>query len=92
MNGIKERLIMKKFFLLSVLFIFMGDLSANQSTIIYKIEEYGSSISVFCIAGYVFVNYDDGTLTQVNEKVVMRNGTRYSVPMTCNSYRERIKK
>ena len=88
---------MKKFFLLSVLFIFMGNLSAKQSEIIYEIERYQKNsdgikdIKAFCIASYVFVNYDNGTLTQLNEKVVMRNGARYSVPMTCNKYREKMK-
>ena len=81
---------MRKLFLLSVLFIFMENISANQSTIIGPIDSYGGSIKVFCIANYVFVNYDDGTLTQVNKKVVLRNGSRYSVPMTCNEYREKI--
>ena len=92
---------MKKFFLLSVLFIFMGNLSAEQSKIIYQIEnkklkkggvESASiDIKALCIAGYVFVNYDNGTLTQLMEKVVMNSGTRYSVPMTCNKYREKMK-
>tara|TARA_Y100000746_G_C15419589_1_gene413755 strand:- start:142 stop:411 length:270 start_codon:yes stop_codon:yes gene_type:complete len=88
---------MKKLFLLSVLFIFMGNLSADRSEIIYEIEWYEKNstgikeIKALCIAGYVFVNYDGGTLTQLMEKVVMNSGTRYSVPMTCNKYREKMK-
>ena len=76
---------MKKLFLLSVLFIFMGNVSANFG-MIEKIDEDSKYIEVYCIADYVFVSNHRGDLTQVNKKVVLNNGSRYSVPMTCREY------
>ena len=81
---------MRKLFLLSVLFIFMENVSANF-TMIEKLDEgkyeyEGKFIEVYCIADYVFVSYGMNDLTQVNKKVVLNNGSRYSVPMTCREY------
>ena len=63
----------------------MGNVSANQSRIIKEIDREGS-ILVFCIANYVFVKYGNGTLTQINKHETMKNGTGYTVPMSCSDY------
>ena len=83
---------MRKLFLLSVLFIFMGNVSANFG-MIEKLDGNPKDIAVYCIADYVFVSYLRGDFTQINKKVVLRNGSRYSVPMTCNEYvKEKLKR
>ena len=87
---------MKKFFLLSVLFIFMGNLSATKfispSGLIQMIDGSETRIAVYCVAGYVFVSYGEGGLTAVNEKRVSRDGTLNSVPMACYDYGQMMKK
>ena len=79
---------MKKLFLLSVLFIFMGNVSANYDSKAIEVIDKDAlggipvMITVYCIADYVFVTNREGDFTQVNKKV-----GRDSVPMTCNEYR-----
>ena len=86
---------MKKIFLLSILFIFMGNVSANfisPSGLIQMIDGNPKGIGVYCVAGYVFVSNGGGDFTQVNEKRVSRNGTFNSVPMACYDYGQMMKK
>ena len=84
---------MKKIFLLSVLFIFMENVSANSdSTAIELIEVQAIGIypriMVYCIAEKVFVQNDSGTLTQVMDSRF--GGTIFA--MTCKDYKQKMKK
>ncbi len=94
---------MKKLFLLSVLFIFMGNVLAGMPTNVSKsgmietiidndfIDLEGKlNLNVVCIADYVFVQINNGTLTQLFEREVL-NGY-HSVPMTCKEYKRRMRK
>ena len=85
---------MKKIFLLSVLFIFMENVSANSdSTAIELIEVQAIGIypriMVYCIAEKVFVQNDSGTLTQVMDN--HGKGTMATMfPMSCKEYKKKL--
>lgn len=89
---------MKKFFLLSVLFIFMGNVSANQSTIFEVIDRHegaNETVMVFCIADKVFVQYasenSSFTLTQVMDS--HGKGTMATTfTMSCKDYKKKMNK
>ena len=77
---------MRKLFLLSVLFIFMGNVSANIELLDNK-----EGIVVYCIKNHVFVRHYDTSLVQV---MVSVNGARahsknfpvLTRPMICMEY------
>ena len=92
---------MKKIFLLSVLFIFVGNVSANtwtsSSGMIERIDGFTNKIGVYCIAGHVFVNVDAKTgFTQVMVNVHQSRTTSSNVsaktrPMLCREYKKQMK-
>ena len=88
---------MRKLFLLSVLFIFMGNVSANSDPTaieVIEVEAQGEThpaIVAYCIADKVFVQYNNGTLTQVMDN--HGSGTMATMfPMSCKGYKNRMKK
>ena len=85
---------MRKLFLLSVLFIFMGNVSANSDSTAIKVIEVAGGVGskhprimVYCIAGRVFAQNDSGTLIQVMDSRV--GGEIFS--MTCKDYKKKMK-
>ena len=94
---------MKKIFLLSVLFIFMNNISAappytpykyvSKSGMIEVIDQYtfqASMINVYCIADAVFVQDGDAALTQIMDYAIPNS--LGIIPLTCARYKKKMKK
>ena len=95
---------MKKIFLLSVLFIFMNNISAappytpykyvSMSGMIEVIDQYtfqGTMMNVYCIADKVFVQDGAGPLTQIMDS--HGKGTMATTfTMSCKDYKKKMKK
>ena len=78
---------MRKLFLLSVLFIFMGNASANIEQIDLK-----EGIFVYCIQNHVFVSRQDTSLVQMNVSVYQgvlasSHVNAKTRPMLCKEYK-----
>ena len=78
---------MRKLFLLSVLFIFMGNVSAN----IEKIDSK-DGVLVYCIQNHVFVRLFDTSLVQMNVSVYQgvlasSHVNAKTRPMLCKEYK-----
>ena len=88
---------MKKLFLLSVLFIFMGNVSAKYDSKAIEVIDRDAQgtlqgslmITVYCIADKVFVQDPNGTLTQVMDN--HGKGTMATMfPMSCKEYKRKL--
>lgn len=78
---------MRKLFLLSVLFIFMGNISADIEQIDLK-----EGIAVYCIKDHVFLTSRDTGLVQMyvsvyQGRLASSNWNATTRPMLCKEYR-----
>lgn len=77
---------MKKLFLLSVLFIFMGNVSAEKPKLIGDYIISGEKYRVICIAEKAFIQFN-GQLTQVMGISIQNNGyVVRQIPMSCKTF------